>query len=97
MYFFFSGGVVYVANWFDVWVRVCMEKPDPLGERHIMRLLDHGGYYEFSSLQIRDIRPEFLNLPFQATEIFLAHIQPKNGNYMLMKYTPLFTHLFSGV
>ncbi|XP_032674839.1 KH domain-containing protein akap-1 isoform X2 [Odontomachus brunneus] len=81
-----TSGIVYVANWFDVWVRVCMEKPDPLGERHLMRLLDHGGYYEFSSLQIRDIRPEFLNLPFQATEIFLANIRPKDGAWLNNAY-----------
>ncbi|XP_025160575.1 KH domain-containing protein akap-1 isoform X2 [Harpegnathos saltator] len=75
-------GMFYVANWFDIWVRVRMEKPDPSGEKHKMRLLDHGGYYEFSSSQIRDIRLEYLSLPFQAIEIFLAHIQPKNGVWL---------------
>lgn len=62
-----------------------MVKPDPLGENHKVRLLDHGGYYEFSTSQIRDIRPEYLSLPFQSIEIFLANIQPKNGNYVLIK------------
>ncbi|XP_014467807.1 PREDICTED: KH domain-containing protein akap-1 [Dinoponera quadriceps] len=75
-------GMIYVAYWQNMWARVCMEKPDLLGERHKMRLLDHGGYYEFSSSQIRDIMPEYLNLPFQAIEIFLAHIQPKNGVWL---------------
>lgn len=60
-----------------------MEKVDPLGEKHKMRLLDHGGYYEFSNLEVREIRPEHLALPFQAIEIFLANIRPKNGNYEL--------------
>lgn len=64
-----------------------MEKLDPLGEKHKMRLLDHGGYYEFSNLQIRDIRPEHLTLPFQAIEIFLANIRPKNGNYTLTLFS----------
>lgn len=72
--------MVYAANWYDTWVRVCMVKLDPLGEKHTMRLLDHGGYYEFHNSQIRDIRPEHLTLPFQAIEIFLANIRPKNGN-----------------
>lgn len=59
-----------------------METPDPLGKQHILRVVDFGGYYSFSTLEIRDIMPEYLSLPFQAIEIFLANVRLKNGNYI---------------
>lgn len=71
--------MILVAKWYNRWVRVYVEQPDPLGERHVVRLVDHGGYWFISSVDMKKIRSDYLTLPFQAIEIFLANVQPKNG------------------
>lgn len=90
--------MIFVAKWNDTWVRVCVENPDPLGEKNLVRLVDHGGYWICSNSQMRKIRSDYLTLPFQAIEIFLANIQAKNGNYnidiLLISYTK-YIYLFS--
>lgn len=76
-----SKGMILVAKWYNKWVRVYIEQPDPHGERHLVRLVDHGGYWFFSTAEMKKIRSDYLTLPFQAIEIFLANVQPKNGEW----------------
>lgn len=76
----FAEGEFVVIQWDHKWTRACIQKVDSTGERHIVRLLDHGGYWTVSSRQMRVLLPQFMLLPFQAIEIFLANIQSKNGN-----------------
>lgn len=71
--------MILVAKWYNTWVRVYVEQPDPHGEHHLVRLVDHGGYWVFSNSEMKKIRSDYLALPFQAIEIYLANIQPKNG------------------
>ncbi|XP_043682843.1 KH domain-containing protein akap-1 [Vespula pensylvanica] len=74
-------GMILVANWYDRWVRVYVEDPDPRGKMTLVRLVDHGGYWTFRNADMRKIRSDFLSLPFQAIEVFLANLQPKNGDW----------------
>jgi len=83
MYCFIEGDYVAVY-WMENWVRAYIEWPDPSGERSVVRLLDYGGYWSVSNSECRPLILNYLSLPFQAIEVFLANIQPKNGNYMLM-------------
>ena len=76
-----SRGMIFVTKWYNKWVRVYLERPDPNGERHLVRLVDHGGYWYFSSSEMKKIRSDYLTLPFQAIEIFLANVQPRNGEW----------------
>ncbi|XP_012135254.2 A-kinase anchor protein spoonbill [Megachile rotundata] len=76
-----SRGMILVAKWYTKWVRVFVEQPDPNGERHLVRLVDHGGYWFFSNSEMKKIRSDYLTLPFQAIEVFLANVQPKNGEW----------------
>ncbi|XP_033345702.1 KH domain-containing protein akap-1 [Bombus vosnesenskii] len=76
-----TSGMILVAKWYNTWVRVYVEQPDPHGEQHLVRLVDHGGYWVFSSSEMRKIRSDYLTLPFQAIEIFLANVQPKDGEW----------------
>ncbi|XP_012524685.1 A-kinase anchor protein 1, mitochondrial [Monomorium pharaonis] len=77
----------YVAvYWSDKWVRGYIERPDPSGERSVVRLLDYGGYWQFSNSQCRPLICNYLSLPFQAIEVFLANIQPKNGKWSTEAY-----------
>ncbi|XP_076244159.1 A-kinase anchor protein spoonbill isoform X2 [Calliopsis andreniformis] len=81
-----SRGMILVTKWYDKWVRVYVEQPDPLGEQHVVRLVDHGGYWFVSNADIKKIRSDYLTLPFQAIEIFLANVQPKNGEWSKEAY-----------
>lgn len=76
-----SRGMIFVAKLYERWVRVYVENPDPKGEQHLVRLVDHGGYWTFSSADMRKIRSDYLTLPFQAIEVFIANIQPVNGEW----------------
>ncbi|XP_076649035.1 A-kinase anchor protein spoonbill [Halictus rubicundus] len=88
-------GMLLVANWQNRWVRACIENPDPNGERHLVRLVDHGGYWYFSSVEMKKIRSDYLTLPFQAIEVFLANVQPTNGKWSQDAYDVVF-HLCCG-
>ena len=85
MYCFVEGDYVAVY-WMENWVRAYIEWPDPSGERSVVRLLDYGGYWSVNNSECRPLILNYLSLPFQAIEVFLANIQPKNGmlynNYM---------------
>lgn len=83
IYCFVEGDFVAVY-WSDKWVRGYIERPDPSGERSVVRLLDYGGYWQFNNSQCRPLLYNYFSLPFQAIEVFLANIQPKNGNYVLI-------------
>ncbi|XP_053998592.1 KH domain-containing protein akap-1 [Hylaeus anthracinus] len=91
-----SKGMMFVAKWYNRWVRVYVEQPDPLGERHLVRLVDHGGYWFFSSAEMKKIRSDYLGLPLQAIEVFLANIQPKNGEWTQEAYDVV-AHMCSGI
>ncbi|XP_076222683.1 A-kinase anchor protein spoonbill [Nomia melanderi] len=91
-----SKGMILVAKWFDRWVRVYVEKPDPSGERHLVRLVDHGGYWYFSNAEMKKIRADYLTMPFQAIEIFLANVRPKNGEWNQEAYDVV-VHMCNGI
>lgn len=77
--FLFIGGMIVVARWCNKWVRAYVEEPDVDGLQHLLRLLDHGGFWKFSNAELRQIRSEFLTLPFQTLEVNLAYVRPING------------------
>ncbi|XP_043270001.1 KH domain-containing protein akap-1 [Venturia canescens] len=81
-----SKGMLVVAKCYDRWVRAYVENPDPNGQQNLVRLVDHGGYWTFSNGEMRKIRSDYLTLPFQAIEVFLAHIRPVNGEWKQEAY-----------
>lgn len=87
--------MILVTKWYNKWVRVYLERPDPNGERHLVRLVDHGGYWYFSNSEMKKIRSDYLTLPFQAIEIFLANVQPRNGKYVPLKFSHVFCQFLS--
>jgi len=40
-----------------------------------IKFVDHGGYTTVAATDLRQLRADFLRLPFQATEVYLAHTQ----------------------
>ncbi|XP_011499408.1 PREDICTED: KH domain-containing protein C56G2.1-like isoform X2 [Ceratosolen solmsi marchali] len=79
-------GMIVVAKWYNKWVRVYIETPDPKGEQSLVRLVDHGGYWIFSNSNMRKIRSDYLSLPFQAIEVFLANVRPKDEEWSQEAY-----------
>ncbi|KAK9306723.1 hypothetical protein QLX08_002640 [Tetragonisca angustula] len=91
-----SRGMILVAKWYNTWVRVYVEQPDPHGEHHLVRLVDHGGYWVFSNSEMKKIRSDYLTLPFQAIEIYLANIEPKDGEWNQEAYNTV-AYMCSGI
>ncbi|KAH0566893.1 KH domain-containing protein akap-1 [Cotesia glomerata] len=79
-------GMIVVARWYNKWVRAYVEEPDVEGLQHLLRLVDHGGFWKFSSAELRQIRSEFLTLPFQTLEVNLAYVRPINGEWTQEAY-----------
>lgn len=45
--------------------------------------VDYGGYSRVSASSLRQIRADFMTLPFQAIECLLANVAPASGEYYL--------------
>ncbi|XP_020807499.1 A-kinase anchor protein 1, mitochondrial [Drosophila serrata] len=63
-----------------VWYRVQIVSIDADDEeRCVVRFLDFGGYMNVSFTSLRQIRTDFMSVPFQATECILSNIEPIDG------------------
>ncbi|KAH8287725.1 hypothetical protein KR054_012007, partial [Drosophila jambulina] len=63
-----------------VWYRVQIVDTDAEDEeRCLVRFLDFGGYMNVSFTSLRQIRTDFMSVPFQATECILSNIEPIDG------------------
>lgn len=72
-----------------VWYRVQIVDTDSEDEeRCLVRFLDFGGYMNVSFDALRQIRTDFMSVPFQATECILSNIEPI-GEYFVLVYFPL--------
>lgn len=59
------------------WYRVQISENDENDDKRcIVKLLDYGGYLNVHRNDLRQIRSDYLWLPFQATECVLSNIQP---------------------
>uniref|UniRef100_A0AC35TQU5 Tudor domain-containing protein n=1 Tax=Rhabditophanes sp. KR3021 TaxID=114890 RepID=A0AC35TQU5_9BILA len=45
----------------------------------IVRYVDHGGYARLPRADLKQIRTDFMALPFQSSECYLAHVSPVDG------------------
>ncbi|OUC43754.1 putative tudor domain protein [Trichinella nativa] len=77
-----GGNMVCVASFDNVWYRVMTlgtAEVNENGENEIwIRILDFGGVVKSPVWNLRQIHAEFLNYPFQATEVFLSNVKPVN-------------------
>lgn len=61
----------------DIWYRVQIVDVDADDEeRCLVKFLDFGGYLIVNFASLRQIRTDFMALPFQATECILSNIEP---------------------
>ncbi|KAI8120373.1 mitochondrial, A-kinase anchor protein 1 [Lucilia cuprina] len=60
-----------------VWYRVQIVDQDPEeSDRCIVKFLDFGGYMNVHFNELRQIRSDFMSVPFQATECILSNVEP---------------------
>lgn len=60
----------------DGWYRAQIVSVDDETESCEVRFLDYGGYLSLSTSCLKAVRADFLTLPFQAVECYLANIAP---------------------
>merc|ERR1712083_340322 len=41
-----------------------------------VKFVDHGGYTTIPAVDLQQLKSEFLRLPFQAIEVYFAHVRP---------------------
>ncbi|MCP9259088.1 Tudor domain protein [Dirofilaria immitis] len=68
-----------VAPAFDGWYRAVTLNYYQEEDEVMVRYVDYGGYGRLPRSDLRQIRTDFMTLPFQATECYLAHVMPADG------------------
>lgn len=48
-----------------------------------VKFVDHGGYTTVQVSELRQLRSDFVRLPFQALEVYIAHISPANDEIII--------------
>ncbi|CAG5128823.1 unnamed protein product [Candidula unifasciata] len=74
-----ESGVICVCESEGYWYRAMIMSPvDENGEVQL-KFVDYGGYITLPVASLKQIRVDFMNLPFQAVECFMANITPNQG------------------
>lgn len=71
---------VCVAYSVDSWYRVMVLSTDEATDTSYVKFMDFGGYAYVENENLRQIRRDFIMLPFQAAECFLANVLPKSDD-----------------
>lgn len=58
------------------WYRVQIISHNPQTDSALVKYVDYGGYVSVSAKELRQIRTDFMTVPFQATEVLLSNIKP---------------------
>ena len=79
IYEMFLVGVICCAPVYEDWYRAQVVNTIPETNEVDVKFLDHGGYSRLLASTVRQIRSDFMALPFQASECYLANVLPNNG------------------
>lgn len=63
------------------WYRVQIISHNPETETCLVKYLDYGGYVSVYAKDLRQIRTDFMTVPFQATECLLSNIKPTGKSF----------------
>ena len=69
-------GIICAVQRGEGWYRAIVT--DCSGPNAVVRLLDYGGYITVPKASLRQVQRDYMSIPFQATECFLAHVEPVN-------------------
>lgn len=76
-------GIVCAAPVLDSWYRAQLINYYPEENEADLRFLDYGGYARIDASCLRQIRSDFLSLPFQAVECYLSNVVPLQGKMFI--------------
>lgn len=76
---FLPENTVCAAYSVDSWYRATILSTDTETGTSYVKFLDYGGYAYVDNAKLRQIRADFMLLPFQAAECFLANVKPVGG------------------
>lgn len=71
-----DAGIICTAQVCGGWFRALVVGTSEDGEECDIKFLDYGGYMRLATSLLRQIRSDFMMLPFQASECYLANVQP---------------------
>lgn len=74
-----SENVICVAPTVEGWYRAQVVAVDAETDTCDIKFVDYGGYLTLNSSLLRQIRGDFMTLPFQAAECYLANVVPIGG------------------
>jgi len=60
----------------DKWYRCQVVSYKSTDDTCDIKFVDHGGYTTVAASALRQLKSDFLRLPFQAIEVYLAHVKP---------------------
>lgn len=69
-------GSVVAVNTDDKWYRCQVVSYNSTLDTCEVKFVDHGGYTTVSATNLRQLKSQFLRLPFQAIEVYFAHVNP---------------------
>jgi len=61
------------------WYRCQVESYNTKQDTCDIKFVDHGGYTTVPASHLRQLKSEFLRLPFQSIEVYLAHVNPSTS------------------
>lgn len=77
---------ICVCNVNSNWYRVQIVQKDPQDiERCLVKFLDYGGYMNVGLKDLRQIRSDYMAMPFQATECILSNVAPSGEFVFVLK------------
>lgn len=74
----FLEGSICAAPTENNWYRAQVISTSEENDTSVVKLVDFGGYLTVDNDQLKQIRSDFMTLPFQATEAILAFVKPAN-------------------
>lgn len=78
-----QAGVICVAPTMGGWYRAQVVAADAEADACDIKFVDYGGYLTVDNSVLRQIRSDFMTLPFQAAECYLANVAPVGGDEAL--------------
>jgi len=67
----------------EKWYRCQVVSYDEAKDSCDVKFVDHGGYTTVSVSDLRPLNPDFVRLPFQALEVYVAHISPADDEIVI--------------
>lgn len=79
----FAEGSICAVPTENNWYRAQVISTSEENDTSVVKLVDFGGYLTVDNDQLKQIRSDFMTLPFQATEALLAFVKPANNGYFI--------------